>query len=265
MKNFYQPVWAKILRIKEEGTDIKLYDLQLLGKQKSLNFKPGQFVLAGLPGFGEAPFGICSDMAEKNFFQLCIFKVGHLTNELAKLKVGDKMTIRGPFGNGWPKLPKNKNILIVAGGRGIIPLRSLILDKKRENKLQIFYGSRSYDILLFKNEIKEWQKTNEVAVTLDKGRFGWGGYNGVITVLFDKVKIIDNAATFLCGPPVMFKFVLPKLKEHGFKDEDIYLSLERRMHCGVGVCEHCACGSYYVCQDGPVFQYSRIKKIKGLI
>lgn len=265
MKNPYQPEWAKILRIKEIGTGIKLYDLQLLGERKTLNFKPGQFVLIGLPGFGEAPFGICNDLAEKKFFQVCIFKIGKLTNQLDKLKVGDKVTVRGPLGQGWPKLPKNKNILIVAGGRGILPLRSLILDKKRENKLQIFYGSRGLETLLFKDEIKDWQKTSQVAVTLDKGKFGWRGYNGAITVLFDKEKIIDNAVAFLCGPPMMFKFALPKLKEYNFKDEDIYLSLERRMHCGIGVCEHCACGSYYVCQDGPVFQYSRIKKIRGII
>lgn len=265
MKNPYQPEWAKILRIKEEGTDIKLYDLQLIGKQKSLIFKPGQFVLIGLPGFGEAPFGLCGNMKEKNFFQICVFKIGKLTNQLDKLKAGDRVTVRGPLGNGWPKLPKNKNILIIAGGRGIIPLRSLILDKSRANKLQIFYGSRCRGVLLFSGEIEEWQKNNEVAVILEECGFGRNRKAGVITDLFDKHKIINNATAFVCGPPMMYRLVLKKLKEYNFKDEDIYLSLERRMHCGLGVCEHCACGSYYVCQDGPVFQYSRIKKIRGMI
>lgn len=267
MQNPYNTKWAKILKIKEEGKDIKLYDLQLIGQneQKRFAFNPGQFIMIGLPGFGEAPFGICNDLAEKKFFQVCIFKIGKLTKELDKLKVGDKVTVRGPLGHGWPKVAKGRNILVIAGGRGILPLRSLVLDKARSNKVQLFYGAKTWNDLLFKEEIKEWQKLSEVRVTLDKGRPGFNRPIGLITTLFDKYKIIDNAVAFVCGPPMMYKFVLGKLKEKGFKDEDIYFSLERRMHCGIGVCEHCACGPVYTCKDGPIFQYSQIKGINGII
>jgi len=267
MKNPYKIKLAKILKIEQQANGVKLYDLQLVGDnlQKKFIFKPGQIIMIGLPGFGEAPFAVCNNLNEKNFFQVCIFKVGKLTNQLDKLKVGDKVTFRGPYGNGWPKIPKEKNILVIAGGRGILPLRSLILDQKRENKIQLFYGAKTLKDLLFKDELKQWKSLVDVNITLDKGNPTWVGSTGVITVLFKKKKVIDNAVAFVCGPPSMYKFVLEKLKEKGFKDEDIYFSLERRMHCGVGVCEHCACGSFYTCKDGPIFQYSQIKNIKGAI
>jgi len=196
--------------------------------------------------------------------------------------------IRGPYGNGWPSLAGhhpaqlgghfNKNLLIVVGGLGLIPLRTLLLDKDKylplKTKIQIFYGAKTPEEFLFKNDFDKWREQGiDLKLTIDKQCPGWDGCVGVVTKLFDEYPIVEDAQTFLCGPPIMYKFVLEKIKEKNaglapedaIKDEDIYVSLERRMHCGIGVCQHCAVGSFYTCKDGPVFRYSEIKDIPGAI
>lgn len=299
MPNPYQTKTYKIIDIKLEAPGVKLFSLTPAGKGTALKFKPGQIIEVSMPGFGEAPFAPCPSSDSKDL-QLCIRKVGLVTNKLHLMKIGDKVGIRGPYGNGWPenchpersasevkdptrgtlrsaqsdRIKQNdgikRNLLIVVGGLGLIPLRYFIWNKDkflgRDAKIQIFYGARTLKDFLFKSDFDDWRKMGvDLQLTIDKKCPGWSGCIGVVTKLFDQVEIIKNARAFLCGPPIMYRFVLEKLKEHGFADKDIFLSLERRMHCGIGICQHCAIGPYYVCKDGPAFQYDKIKDIKNAI
>ncbi|MGC9048747.1 MAG: FAD/NAD(P)-binding protein [Patescibacteria group bacterium] len=276
MLNIYQPQPVKIIKIKKQSPVVKLFTLQFLDKnlQKHFFWQPGQFIEVGVPGFGEAPFALCSDPNEKRFFELSIRAVGQLTNKIYELKKGAQLFIRGPFGQGFPEI-KNQSALLVVGGLGLVPLRSLILNqisKNQAKQLTIFYGAKTPQDFLFKDEFKKWQEAGvKLYLTIDKTYPGWAGCVGVVTVLFDKVfkhpnySPTANQQAFLCGPPVMYKFVLEKLHQYGFKDENIYLSLERRIHCGIGICQHCAIGSKYVCKDGPVFKWSEIKDIVNVV
>lgn len=232
---------------------------------------PGQFIILSIPGFGEAPFAICSVSSPSNDFQVCIKRKGVLTDKIFELKSGDTISFRGPYGNGFP-LSKivSRNILLVAGGLGLIPLRpliQLILNHPSEfKKIQLAFGARDEKSLLFKNEYKNWQKNIEINITLDLAEKNWGGHTGLITALFDKISINSKPVVIMCGPPVMFLPVIKKLLKHGVIESDIYVTLERRMHCGIGVCQHCVLvGGRYVCKDGPVFNYAEIKNSPGAI
>jgi NAD(P)H-flavin reductase len=276
MENPYQTHNAKIIKIIEQAPNIKLFRFDIT---KKLDFFPGQIIFLSIPGFGEAPFAPCNPL-ENDFLELCVRKVGRLTQMLHTLKIGDSVGIRGPYGQGWPSLAGpdpakrggqiNKNILIVIGGLGLVPLRTLLWSKNKflssETKIQIFYGAKTPDDFLFENDYAKWKKEGiDLKLTIDKECPGWNECVGVVTALFDKHLVSANTTAFLCGPPIMYKFVLEKLKEKNVPDENIYLSLERRMHCGIGVCQHCAVGSFYTCKDGPVFRYDQIKNIPGAI
>lgn len=292
--NLYQTIPAKVIKITEQAPNIKLFRFDL---GKKLEFMPGQIIFLSVPGFGEAPFAPCNPL-ETDFLELCIRKTGKLTQAIHKLKVGDTAIIRGPYGNGWPITPEkswnserklaqktNKkdsspllkrrlssatpNLLIVVGGLGLVPLRTLLWEKNKfmpQAKIQIFYGAKTPDDFLFKNDFDKWREQGiDLQLTIDKECPGWNECVGMVTALFDKHPISKDTTAFLCGPPIMYKFVLEKLKEKNTPDENIYLSLERRMHCGIGVCQHCAIGSFYTCKDGPVFRYDKIKNIEGAI
>lgn len=272
MKNEFQQYPAKVLDVLNETPDTKRFVLQYKDKKKQANFDfiHGQFMMLGLAGFGEAPFGICSRYSErKKNFQLAVRKAGDLTEKLHEVKKGDEVLARGPYGNGFPEFG-DKNILAVAGGCGFIPLRSVLEsymedEFKKPIDVQVFFGCENQKSLLFKNRYKDWRKKMDLHIILEKPEKKWSGAKGMVTDLFGKVDVVKNAVAVLCGPPVMYKFVVKKLKEHGFADKDIYMSLERRMHCGVGICQHCAIGSKYVCTDGPIFSYAELKDIKGAI
>ncbi len=272
MKNYYKPDPAKILKINRESPDSKLYTLQFVDQkiQKAFKFTPGQFVMAGIIGQGEAPFDICSSSYETNTFQLLVRKVGSLTQKIHELKAGDRMHIRGPYGHGFP-MPKlaSKNLLLIGGGCGFVTMRTVILDyikKKPEGqKLQVFFGVRGEDNLLFRKEFKTWSQHIDLHIIASEPPAKWPYHKGLITDLFSKVKLLKNVAALSCGPPIMYRFCLKELKKIQVPDENIYLSFERRMDCGTGVCQHCAMGSYYVCKDGPVFSYDMIKDIPNVI
>lgn len=294
MFNPYQPKQAKIIKIRDEAPNIKLFRLKPAAK---FFYQPGQIIAVSYPGYGEAPFAPCGKLAE-NYLEVCVRKVGRLTEKLHGLKVGDLVNFRGPYGNGvWPvalRHPESanwrmkdpiqnstgffadtqndikKNLLIVVGGLGLVPLRTLLLDKNKflgkNSKVQLLYGARTPQDFIFSQDLKKWQRQGiDVYLTVDKECPDWKECVGLVTVLFDKTQIVENALAYLCGPPIMYRFVLEKLKAKGFRDEDIYLSLERRMHCGVGVCQHCAIGTKYVCHQGPVFSYSELKNISDAI
>ncbi len=276
MHNPYEHHSAKITFISRQTDSIKLFRFEFTQPIPGWKFsyQPGQFVELSVPGFGEAPFAPCGNTKE-NYLELCVRNAGKLTAKLHQMKVGDKVGLRGPYGNGvWPlkkyDFKTQKNLLIVVGGLGFVPLRSLILGKNdwlgKETKVQIFYGARTPDEMLFRHEYQQWKKQNiQIELTTDKECAGWKECVGLVPTLFDKHEVLQNAVAFICGPPIMYKSVLAKLKKLGFSDNDIYLSLERRMHCGIGVCQHCAVGPYYTCKDGPIFNWAQIKNIPEAI
>jgi len=283
MNNPYQPFPAKILSVKQETPDVKVFRLRFLDqkKQKSFYFWNGQFAQIGLPGIGEAPFDICSRNHDSTkYFEVVVRQVGRLTEAIHRLKRGDKLYVRAPLGKGWPptkSLPK-KNLLIVGGGCGFVPLKSTIEEIAGKNsslrlhsghekqKVQVFFGCSDESQVLFKDRYQAWKKSGiDLKIIFDKKKplkktiQGVSCSFGLITKLFDTVKVVKDATAFLCGPQVMYKSVIKKLKKQGFKEEDIYVSLERRMYCGIGICQHCAIGEKYVCKDGPVFCYKEVK------
>lgn len=264
MHNEYKTYNCKILKIDKEGSDSKNYNLSL--PYKGFDFLAGQYVMVSLPGFGESPISISSDTQEKKFFQLTVRKVGSLTTELHKKKVGDMVGIRGPYGRSFPmNIGKGKEVLIVAGGCGIEPVRPLILDAvrnpKKYKKVYIFYGARNEEAMVYAKEYAKWGKVCDFNLTLDNPK-SKKFRKGVVTTLFDVKKIPNDAIAYICGPPVMYKFVIEKMIKQGFLPANIFMSLERHMDCGQGVCQHCAVGPYYVCKDGPVFSYEELKNFK---
>lgn len=272
MINPYVPKIAKIKKIVEETSDTKLFTFQFINKmdQKNFSFKHGQFLMLGLLGQGEAAFDICSSTIKLLTFDLSVREVGSLTKKIHQLRVGDLVTVRGPFGNGLPLNKfKDKDLLLIGGGCGFVTARSFILDyladKLHNGKMNVFYGCSNEENLLFKNEFKSWEKKIDLSIALDRPSKNWNGVRGVITNLFNDNQDFSNTVALVVGPPIMYKFVIEELKDRGVKDEDIYISLERRMHCGIGVCQHCAIGSFYVCKDGPVFSWQQIKDIPGAI
>lgn len=266
----YLPVMAQIVDIRPITHLEKLFTIELpVGL--SLNHVPGQFVELSIFGVGEAPFSISSSPSRSNgTFELCVRRAGQLTSALHKLDPGDKVGIRGPFGRGFPlRRFQGKDLLFLPGGLGLAPLRSLInqvLDERYNyDRVIILYGARNPSELLFQEEIDLWRKRGdiEVQVTVDRGDENWRGHVGVITTLIPEVELYaPNTVAFTVGPPVMYRFVLIELLGKGFREGNIWLSLERRMKCGVGKCGHCQINHLYTCVDGPCFTYAEIRSLE---
>jgi NAD(P)H-flavin reductase len=266
-ENPLKPSVVTITAFKEETYDTKTYRFELEG----FSFKPGQFNMVGLPGIGEAPFSFSSSPSQE-WFEHTIKSVGRVTEAIARLDVGNKIFVRGPYGRGWPveRIEKN-DILIVAGGIGMAPLRSFLLhafeNRNRFGRIIILYGARTPHDLLFQGEVPIWreQKDTEVLLTVDEvpPKVKWTEHRGVVTTLFNEVDKmgISPADTLVltCGPEIMMRFVVVGLLQRGYPSSQIYLSLERRMRCGIAQCGHCQIGPKYVCLDGPVFPYPEIK------
>lgn len=268
-QDLYYPTMCEITDAKQLTDLEKWYELKMPEGQE-LGHEPGQFVEVSAFGIGEAPISVSSSPSKKGSFELCIRQVGTLTNVLKRYEKGDTLGIRGPFGKGYPmdKL-YGKDILIVAGGIGLVPLRSLInfvLDNRKEfGRLIILYGAKSPSELLFKDEIDAWQERDDVElhVTVDQGDESWKGNVGVITTLIPELELdLNRTIAAITGPPIMYKFVVMSLKSKQLPDSHIYLSLERRMKCGVGKCGHCQINGVYCCQEGPVFNYTDIKPLE---
>ena len=267
MENIYKPAIMAIRDIIQETSDVKSFILSLNGNK--WQHKPGQFVEISCLGTGEVPIGIASSPIQKGFIRITVRAVGSVTKALHEKNKGDTVGIRGPFGNGFPyEEIKSKDILVIGGGIGLPPLRSLIdniLDEREKFKrIIILYGARTPQDMVYKDELEKWRhrKDMEYLDTVDVGDSTWKGNVGVVTILLPKVKI-DSKATiaFTCGPPIMIKFVIQELLKMGFDEENIISTLERYMKCGVGKCGHCAIGHKYVCIDGPVFNYKQIKNL----
>ncbi len=264
---------GKIIDSKQMTPSEKWFEIAL--DEKELDHEPGQFVQVELFGVGEVPISICSSPTKKGSFELTVRAAGRVTREMHKLEKGDFIAIRGPFGRPFPvKTMVGNDLLFVAGGLGIAPLRSLInyvMDNRREfGKVDILLGSKSPKDMLFSDEIGKWGKRLDVnfACTVDKAEPEWKGNVGLITSLIPGVNLNpERTYAVVVGPPVMYKFVIAELLKKNIPERHIVLSLERHMKCGMGKCGHCQIDhpkNYYCCKDGPTFTYDEVKDAKKL-
>jgi len=264
--DIYQPYLARIIKVLPQIQDHLLFQLKFEDPRIASNFthRPGQFVELSVIGSGEAPISISSSPTRPGIVELCVRKTGRVTNALFRLPLNALVGVRGPYGNGFPieKLEDN-NLLIIAGGLGMAPLRSLLwyaLDNRKKFKdIILMLGAKTPGELLFKYELLKLidRPDMKCLLTVDKDEEGiWKAHFGVVTKLFDYVEL-DPATTYaaLCGPPIMYKFVLKELLKRNFSKDRILMSLERKMKCGVGKCGHCSIGYKYTCIDGPIFTY----------
>ncbi len=267
-ENSYVPLISKIKDVQTLTPTEKIFEIELPDGKK-LNHDPGQFVQLLIPGIGEAPISICSSPTDKNFF-LTIRKVGDVTTAVHNMKAGDIVGIRGSFGWGFPvEKMKGQNVLIVAGGIGLAPLRSVIryiLANRDDYKdFTILHGARTPTDRLFKEELDSWMNNPRINLleTVDHGDDSWKGNTGVITTLFKHITVDpENTYALVCGPPVMYKFVILECQGKGIPDGKILVSLERHMKCGLGKCGHCQINGLYTCQQGPVFSYTQVKNLE---
>jgi NAD(P)H-flavin reductase len=263
MKNYnYIPRNTKIVAKEELSPDTLLLRLKFTDR-KPFNFIPGQFVMLSVLGFGEVPIGICSSPSETGFIEVAVRSAGMVTQKICSLNIGDALGVNGPFGNGFPvtKL-KGKDVVLVAGGIGLFPLRSLILhfreNKKLMKSLTILTGARSPQHLVFRKEYKDWGKFARVYTTVDTCTNSWEGCVGNLTKLY-KESFAKGSVMIVCAPPIVNSTIIERFLGKEVAEKDLYFDLERRIKCGIGKCQHCTCGKEYVCLDGPVFSYQELK------
>ena len=274
MKNIYLPYEARIEDIKVETEDgnLKTYRIVFEKEEDKRNWShvPGQFAMLSIAGKGEIPIGIASSPTEKDFLLFTVNRAGVVTTALHKMDKGEPIGVRGPLGNGFPvdRELKGKNIVIIAGGFAFTTLRATLIylleNRSDYGKITVIYGARTPGMLLYKDELKSWQERDDLEchITVDREAPGWDGLVGFVPTIAGQVKPSpENSAALICGPPIMIKFTMPPLEEIGWKDDQVYLSLENRMKCGVGICGHCNVGPVYVCKDGPVFKRSEVQRL----
>lgn len=259
-----------ITDIREETPDVKTFRVNAPEGGKLFEHMPGQCAMLCEPGVSEGMFSITSSPTNKEYQEFSIKKCGSLTSYLHSLEVGDEVTVRGPYGNHFPvedKL-KGKDLLFIAGGIGLAPLRSVINyvrdNRSKYGSVQIIYGSRSKDDLVdYQEIIDEWMKAPdfEVDLTIDREQSGWDGHVGFVPNYVKELSPDVSKTVLMCGPPIMIKFSLAALKELGFKDTQIYTTMELRMKCGIGKCGRCNIGNKYVCKDGPVFRFDELGEL----
>ncbi len=261
------PVSAVVTDIRNETEDVKTFRVVGHDGKKVFLHKPGQCAMLSVPGVSEAMISITSSPTNEEYMEFSVKRCGVLSTWLHEMEVGQNITVRGPYGNAFPvdTALKGKDLLFIAGGIGLAPLRSVInyVRDKRENygKVQIIYGSRSKDDLVAYREIVDkWMKDDgvEVCLTIDNAQEGWDGHVGFVPNYVKELNPDLNKTVLMCGPPVMIKFTLEALKELGFKDTQVYTTMELRMKCAVGKCGRCNIGDKYVCKDGPVFRFDEL-------
>ncbi len=271
-EHLYNPLISKIIRV-DTLTDLeKRFEIELPDK-RVLGHMPGQFVEVSIFGWGEAPISICSSPTKKPVFDLTVRRVGRFTDRMHRLDAGNQIGIRGPYGNGFDlDCFKGRDVLFVCAGIGLAPLKSLIdytiACREDFGRLIILYGTRHPSLILFREDIALWEKREDVEfhMTVDRADDKWKGNVGVITTLIPPLKLdVERTVAAVVGPPVMYKFALMALKSKRIADENIHMSLERRMKCGVGKCGHCQINGVYVCQEGPVFKYPSVKNLEEAI
>lgn len=275
--NPFIPEPARIVRTYYLTEDVKFFQVRIVDMEKALSFSyhPGQFAMISVLGAGEAPFSISSTPSRPGLLEFCIRKAGAVTNALFRMKENDLIGFRGPYGNGFPvEKMKDKDILIVVGGLGVAPLRSVLLycldNRDRFRRVSLLHGAKRPAEMIFREEFFALKKREDLGchLAVDEDDTGtWTEKIGVVTTLFQSLKEIDPSNTFalVCGPPVMYKFVIKELVKLNIPKDQILMTLERRMKCGVGKCGHCAIDYIYTCLDGPVFTYWDVIHMRELI
>lgn len=268
-QNPYMPIAADLVEVIDETPTIKTLRLK---PRSPIEFRAGQFMQVTYPGLGEAPFTPSSNPRIPQLIDITILKTGKVTDKLHGAQVGEVLGLRGAFGKGYP-IEKfyGKEVLLVGGGVGLAPLRSLIYALGNEadkfSRVSIKYGARSPVELLFSNEYDPWRliKSFDFTETVDVATNGWNGKVGVVTELLKNLDLnIQNAYVVSCGPPIMLKYVTFQCLELGFQPSQIYLSMNRKMSCGIGVCGRCNIGPYYLCKDGPDMCYEKIMNYENV-
>ena len=271
--NIYKPCLMRIEKVTDEAPDVKTFRLKFIDdvQARNFDFKAGQFGEYSVMGEGESTFCIASPPTRKGYIECTFRKTGRVTSALANKEEGEIIGFRGPYGNRFPiEEWKGKNLLFVAGGIALPPMRCVIwncLDLREDYKdISIVYGAKTVDDLIYKNELEEWNERPDVTLvtTVDPGGEtpAWKGQIGFVPTILEKMELkAENTIAVVCGPPIMIKFTFPVLVKAEFKEADIFTTLENRMKCGFGKCGRCNVGSVYVCKDGPVFTYAQLKKL----
>lgn len=261
--NHLKPQIAKIKKITKVTDTLAIFTIS----SKIGYFKPGQFFMLEIPGHGEAPFTPTNYPSDREIeFLIQKKENGTFTQKLFSLKSADTIMLRGPYGNGFDFTKmKNKNIILIAGGCGLAPIKSALEYLYRHSSsfrnIQLFYGVNTPNDFAYKNDLKSKTKKIEILFIVAKPSKSYRGNVGFIDKLIDKNTIKNNSSAILCGPPQMYDNTIKKLISLGLRPEDIFLQLERKMHCGIGQCQHCTCGDKYVCLDGPVFSYKQLLRL----
>ncbi|UCH24985.1 MAG: FAD/NAD(P)-binding protein [Trueperaceae bacterium] len=251
---------------REENYDTFTLELVPLGDEEPHGFRPGQFNMLYLFGIGEVPISISGDPARPELLAHTVRALGTVTTAMKELKVGDVVGLRGPYGSSWPfEALQRQDVIIVAGGIGLAPLRPLIhhllSERRRYGRLVLLYGARTPGDLLFQKQLAKWDEKTalEVHLTVDRGTVAWRGNVGVVTTLIPRVQFdVSHASAVICGPEIMMRYSALELEKRGMARDQIYVSQERNMKCAVGFCGHCQFGPHFVCKDGPVFPFSLV-------
>jgi NAD(P)H-flavin reductase len=262
------PAWAEVLRIVPEAEGVTTFALRFLDLQVQQRFRwePGQFNMLYIPGYGEAAISMSSDMdSSEGLILHTIRQAGTVSRAASRLRIGDVVGLRGPFGSYWPlKEIQGMDVVIACGGIGLPPLRgaiqSIIRERSKYGKVTLLYGARTPKDLMFPDEYESWSSSGiDVQITVDRGDESWNGRVGVVPMLFYHVRVDPhNSAVLACGPEIMMRFVIYEALARRIPADHIFLSLERNMKCGQGACGHCQLGPYFICKDGPVFPFNRL-------
>ncbi len=269
--DIYLPRQARVEQVEIENSQISTFVLVFSDSQynDAFRYQPGQFMLVSMPHCGEAPISISSTPTRPGAIHLSVRRAGKLTAAMHGLRVGDTLGLRGPYGRPFPmKQLEGKDLLFVAGGIGLAPLRGVLntcLDQRdRFGTLTVLYGSRTPSDIAFQNDLGLWQQQGvDCRLTVDAAEPGWDGKVGLVTSLLDGLTPdLSRSTALICGPPMMFRAVLGKLKTMGFSDHQVLTTMERHMKCGVGICRHCHMDGKLACVDGPVFSLAELRQLK---
>ncbi len=267
--NPMRPLPYQILQRTQETADTFTLELAPLNGEGVAPFAAGQFNMLYLYGAGEVPISVSGDPGRPGILTHTIRSVGRVTQGMSQLQPGDRLGVRGPFGAGWPLLEaEGRDVVIIAGGIGLAPLRPtiyhVIQHRERFGRVIILYGARTPRDILYLNDVQTWRSylDIEVRVTVDNADEKWRGYVGFVTQLVGRAPFDpDDTLAMICGPEIMMHYTIQELNRRGTPDTSIYVSMERNMQCGVGLCGHCQFGPTFVCRDGPVFRFDQIRRL----
>jgi NAD(P)H-flavin reductase len=267
-----RPAPFRVVRNRRETHDTRTFTLEPVAAGATFTFQAGQFNMLYAPGVGEAAISISGCAGTVSEVVHTIRAAGRVTRTLQRLERGDLLGLRGPFGAPWPvSLAEGRDVLVVGGGIGLAPLRpalrQILERRERFGRVSLLYGARSPRDILFAKEIETWRGRFEadIEVTVDRASAGWRGPVGVVTTLIPRAHFDpDRTAAFVCGPETMMYFTVRELARRGVPHTQVWISMERNMRCGIGLCGHCQFGPRFVCQDGPVFRYDRVASLLGV-